>query len=288
MVEWMRRNLKAAIEAAERQHVFAEQLGDSNLIANALTGILAPAWYGDASFSEIRPNLQRQLEWARSVGQRALEGSLTFVLGKIHTEQGRVEEGKPLIEEGLGIVEDLGLVIHRAGLRAQFTEGDLARNPDEVEKNVRETCELMRSLNETASLSTLAAQLAMIVARRGDLHEAEGLIRESERLGSSDDVTTQAEWRSARARVLTRRGSLEDAEALAWEALAVAMSTEYRELQAEAHLALGEALAARGKTDEAMRETASALDIFERKEWASTGAVRAQLAELQSSGSPSQ
>jgi hypothetical protein len=67
------------------------------------------------------------------------------------------------------------------------------------------------------------------------------------------------------------------------------MSTEYLELRAEAHLALGEALAARGKRDEAMRETASALDIFERKEMStSADAVRVQLAELQSSGSPSQ
>jgi tetratricopeptide (TPR) repeat protein len=251
--------------------------------------MLVPTWYGDSSFSEILPNHGRQLEWARATGQRALEGWLTFLLGKIHVEQGRLEEGQPLIEEGISIVEGLGLVLHSSGLRAQFSEGDLARDPQGVEEEVRAACELMRSLNETSHLSTVAALLAMILARRGALDEAEELTNESERLGSEDDLMTQVAWRAARARVLARRNSPADAQALARDALAIASRGEYFQSRAEAHLALADTLRAAGKNDEAAAETASALAIFERKEmWASADAVRAQFAELQSSGSPSQ
>jgi class 3 adenylate cyclase/tetratricopeptide (TPR) repeat protein len=289
MVEWMGGNLTAAIAAAERQHVFAEELGDQNLMANALTGILAPTWFSDGSLHDIRAPHQRQLEWAREAGQRALEGSLTFVLGRILIEEGRFEEGQPLVEEGLSIVDELGLVIHAAGLRGMFSEADLARDPDDAEQRMRAACELMRSLNETGSLSTLAAQLAIILARRGALQEAEELTDESRRLGSEDDATTQAGWRTAKAWILAGHDRHEEAEAVAREALAIASATEYLHTTADAHLALANALRGASRIDEAGEALASALAIFERKGMtASADAVRAQLAELQSSGSPSQ
>jgi class 3 adenylate cyclase/tetratricopeptide (TPR) repeat protein len=289
VIEWIGGRLTAAIAASERALGFAERVGDPNLIANAMTGMLAPTWYADGSFSEIRPEHERHLEWARANGQRALEGSLVFVLGRINVEQGRLAAGEALVEEGLTVVDGLGLVLHGAGLRAMFSEGDLARDPQGAESRVRTTYELMKSLSETAYSSTLAASLAMILARRGALDEAEELTRESERLGSEDDVVTQAGWRSARARVLARRGRDEEAEALAREALAIAADAEYAEMRAEAHLALADVLSRSGKTDEAVSAAAVALTIFERKEMtASADAVRAKLDELQSSGSPSQ
>jgi tetratricopeptide (TPR) repeat protein len=289
-VGWMRGRLKDAIAAAGNALYYAEQVGDANLIANALTGRLAPTWFGDTPLSVIIPEHIRQLEWARAVGQRALEGSMLWVMGRIHFEQGRPDEGAPLMEEGLAIVDSMGLVIHASGLRSQFSPADLACHPQRVEENVRASYELLKSLNETGFLSTQAAALASLLARRNELDEAERLTHESELLGSGDDVTTQAGWRSARARVLGRRGSFPEAEALANEALAIAASSEYTAVHAEAHLALADVLCHAGRTSEAVAATEEALKIFEQKEMtAAADAIREELTALQSAaGSPSQ
>ena len=186
------------------------------------------------------------------------------------------------MQEGLAIVDSLGLVIHASGLRSQFSPADLASDPERVEESVRASYELLKSLNETGFLSTQAAALAMLLAKRDELDEAERLTRESELLGSADDVTTQAGWRSARARVFARRGSLAEADVLANEALSIATKSEYAAVRAEAHLALADVLSRAGKITQAIAATEEALRIFEHKEMtAASDAIAKELTELQ-------
>ena len=77
--------------------------------------------------------------------------------------------------------------------------------------------------------------------------------------------------------------------ALAREGVAVAAASEYAQFTAEARIGLADVLRSAGRPDEARRELEEALRIYERKEFElSADAVRAELAELQPSGSPSQ
>jgi ATP/maltotriose-dependent transcriptional regulator MalT len=148
----------------------------------------------------------------------------------------------------------------------------------------------LKGVGATSFFSTTAASLAIVLARRGELAEAERLTHESEETGSADDVSTQVGWRIARAMVFARKGKVADAETLARDALTLALETEYADMTAIAHLAVADVLVISGRLEDASSAVDAALAIFDQKEMiASADAVRADFAELQSGvGSPSQ
>jgi tetratricopeptide (TPR) repeat protein len=185
------------------------------------------------------------------------------------------------------MINELGLVLTGLGVRAQFTYGELVRDPGAVEERVREAYDALKAAGEKGVFSTMAGSLAWILARRGALDEADRVSRESEEAGSEDDVATQTLWRVSRALVLAKRGRLADAVALAREGVGVAAESEYAQFIAEARISLADVLRIADRPDEAAHELEEALHIYERKEFElSADAVRAELAELQSSGSP--
>jgi tetratricopeptide (TPR) repeat protein len=288
-VEWMRGGLEAAVSAGELAVAAAERVGDVNLVARMREGVSAARWFGGSPMSEMKPEVEESVEWARAVGHRAMEANSMFALGWAAIEQQDFEEGRRLCEEGITQLDELGLVVHAAGQRSHFRWGEMIRDSEGVDRRMRIAYETLKAAGETGFLSTVAAHRAMLLARRGDLDEAVALADESESLGSVDDVTTQVGLRTARAMIFVRRGDFVGAEVLAREALDRALAKEYVELTASGHLALADVLNLAGRPQEAGAEMEKALAIFEAKEMAdSANAVRAQLAELQSSGSPSQ
>jgi tetratricopeptide (TPR) repeat protein len=87
----------------------------------------------------------------------------------------------------------------------------------------------------------------------------------SEEATSPDDVWAQVTWRSARARVLARRGELRQAESLARKAVALISETDALNMQAHALSSLAEILSASGRKEEAAKSTAEALRLYEAK-----------------------
>jgi hypothetical protein len=187
------------------------------------------------------------------------------------------------------MLRDHGLVFTGLAVGAQFTYGELVGSPNAVEARMWTAYEMLKASGETGIFSTVAATLAWILSRRGALDEGERLSHESEDAGAEDDIATQAFWRIARALVLAERGLPEDAVLLAREGVGVAAASEYAQFIAQARIGCADVLRLAGRPDEAARELEEALRIYERKEFeTSANAVRAELAELQSSGSPSQ
>ena len=80
-----------------------------------------------------------------------------------------------------------------------------------------------------------------------------------------EDVDGQAAWRSVRAKLLARRGNVAEAEDLAREAVALAGATDYVDLHAEALAALGEVLLIAERRDDAVRALEQAVSLFEAK-----------------------
>jgi class 3 adenylate cyclase len=287
--EWGRGRLAAEKEAARRSLQHAERAHNAQLIAYAYGAIGASAWFGYDSLSDLRAHHEQVREWARRSGHRATEANSLVVLGRIAVEEGRLEEGDSQVEEGLDMLSELGFVVTAVTVRAQQTYGDLLRDPEAAEARARDAYEMLKAAGETALLSTMAGSLAWILARRGALHESAALSHESEGAGAKDDVATQAYWRAARALVFARRGMLDEAVVLSRESVAVAAASEYAQFTAEARIGFADVLRIAGRPNEAARELEEALRIYERKEFElSANAVRAGLAELQSSGSPSQ
>ena len=89
---------------------------------------------------------------------------------------------------------------------------------------------------------------------------------QSAELGATDDATTQMLWRQILAKVLARRGDIAEAERLAREAVEIGTTTENPNGQADTYADLGEVLTMAGRSEEAAAAFEEALDRYERKE----------------------
>ena len=101
-----------------------------------------------------------------------------------------------------------------------------------------------------------------------------------ERLTVPEDVDAQVGWRRARAKLLARTGELDEAERLAREATALAAGTDFLDLRGQAAADLGEVLRLAGRPQESAAALAEALELFEEKgNFVAAERVRALLAE---------
>jgi ATP/maltotriose-dependent transcriptional regulator MalT len=141
----------------------------------------------------------------------------------------------------------------------------LAGEPDAAIAELHTGYAALEEMGERGARSTLAAFLAQALAEVGRFEEAEEFARISAETGALADVVTQAVWRSASAQVLANDGELELAERHARDALELAESTDFLELQAITSLALAGVLRRAGKTGEAAALTADARRAYERK-----------------------
>jgi class 3 adenylate cyclase/tetratricopeptide (TPR) repeat protein len=290
-VEWTRGHLTAARAAAEQALCHAERTGDIRHQAQNRSIIGACGFFGAAPREESVKAAHQDAEWANLHGALSHEAEAIHALGILALEERRVEEGRALTERGLRTLEELGMRLAAAAHSGAVgvLPGVRALEPEAVLTRLRFSYNTLADAGETGILSTVAANLALVLYERGDYEEAERFTRESERAGSDEDVATQVGWRTARAMVAAQKGDFEQAEELAREAVRRALATEYVQTIAEAQLSLGEILRHAGRVAEAREATQAALEIFERKDFLlSAGAVRAKLAELQPSGSPSQ
>ena len=123
--------------------------------------------------------------------------------------------------------------------------------------------------------------MANVLCLGGRLDEADGWCSLAAELGASDDIITQASWRTARARLLVHEGKLGNAEELAREAVRLMEGTDALAGKARFFLDLAAILQAAGKPAEAVEAVERAIELFDRK-GSAVGARRArgQLAEL--------
>jgi class 3 adenylate cyclase/tetratricopeptide (TPR) repeat protein len=102
-----------------------------------------------------------------------------------------------------------------------------------------------------------------------------------ELLTAPEDVDAQVGWRAVRAKLLARRGDLVDAETLAREAAALATGTEDIELRAKALTDLAEVVRLAGRSEESIAMLEEALSLHERKgNVAAATRLRTLLSEL--------
>jgi ATP/maltotriose-dependent transcriptional regulator MalT len=120
-------------------------------------------------------------------------------------------------------------------------------------------------MGERGFLPTIAGFLAQALYAEGNYDEAEYFSRASEAAAAADDVPSQVIWRSARAKVLARRGDLGQAERLSREAVEIAEATDLFNAQGNALSDLAEVLAVAGRAGEAAAVLIRAAERFERK-----------------------
>ncbi len=157
----------------------------------------------------------------------------------------------------------------------------LAEDPAAATRILASTCGALERLGDQAGLGTRSAELAETLLLQGLDDEADRRSVIARRLGARDDLSTQIAWGSTRAKLLARRGELVDAERVAREAIRLSENTDALVDRANAMLALGEVLRMAGRPHEAAGAVEKAIELLDRKGNVVAGKrARALLAEV--------
>ena len=135
-----------------------------------------------------------------------------------------------------------------------------------AERELRHGYESLGEIGEMAWLPTVTGILAEVRLSQGEDGEAEALTAEIENVAGTEDVYSQVLWRGVRAKVLARRGQLDEAETLAREAVDLVGPTDFLHLHWLARMSLAEVLALAGRAREAQPVAAEALRLAEDKQ----------------------
>lgn len=146
-------------------------------------------------------------------------------------------------------------------VEVELTAGD----PERAAEIGREGVVELETLGEQGWLSTVAGYTAEALYRLGCDDEAWEFTNKAEATGAADDVITNMLFRQVRAKLLARRGDLDDAERLALEAVALGEPTDAPDVKASARRDLATVCAAAGKRTEALDALAEAQALYELK-----------------------
>ena len=204
------------------------------------------------------------LEFARAHGQLALEvvGIQAVAMG---TATGGDRDGALAgIAKAKAMAADLGFesyVSDYAAGEVYEWYGELDAAIGEHERSVK----AFQALGDRGYLSTGASTLALLLLDAERIEDARAALAIAEEATAADDIVTLVEVRAAQARILAREGNLTEAEALARQAVAEADSTEYIRLFTTSRLALADVLHLAGKDEEAVLVLEEAAAAEERR-----------------------
>jgi ATP/maltotriose-dependent transcriptional regulator MalT len=253
-----------AAAAAERAVQHARRAGDERQRTLAASQYAVAALYGPQPVLEAIERCEEIVE--QVADDRRSRGLVLGLLGCLEAMRGDFERARELCSHGRATLQDLGRnVVAASTSQDSCTVEMLAGDPGAAERDLRRDFEALTEMGEAYLLSTIAGELARAVYAQDRLEEADELSRVAEQFSASDDVTSQALWRSVRAKVLARRGDVSVATALAQEAVALLRKTDALVRQADALADEAEVLRLLGREDAAHGPLEEAIQLFERK-----------------------
>ena len=242
----------------------ARQAGNGRLLARAGLGLANGILPGDTPVQTGIAQCEGLI--ADGSGDRQAQAIIMCIVAQLRAMNGEFDAARSLYRQGRATLRDLGRGVTAAQTgvdvaRVELLAGDLAT----AEREVRADCDFLAKAGEAYFLSTVAAVLARVLRAQGRDDEAWDASKMAEDAATEDDVDAQVQWRSVRAPIMARRGDLVEAERLAREALQLASGAEVPLLLAEAHADLAEVLALAGRRDEAADEYECAAALWARK-----------------------
>jgi class 3 adenylate cyclase/tetratricopeptide (TPR) repeat protein len=261
-------------EAWENAAAHAHRAGDQRDEMESLSWLALCICCGPTPAEQGLRRCEELLERARG-DQKAMSTAL-FIQADLEAAIGRFEQARDHIVQAKALLEEVAGTVWMAGPLAQFAGlVELwAGDPVAAERELRWGYETLSAIGEMAWLPTVADILAEALYGQGRYDEAETLTKTSEEIAGTEDLYSQVFRRIVRARVHAQRSDTEAAERLAREAVDMSKVTDFVELRARAHLALGEVLQQlAGKAEEAQTVIGEAIRLFEQKGF-SVGAER--------------
>jgi class 3 adenylate cyclase/tetratricopeptide (TPR) repeat protein len=242
---------------AEQMLEHAERMGDR------ISAVEAKVFLGPAHLHGPTP-VEEAIVWLKS--HPSEHPFYFSTVAQLEAMRGNFDTARELCREARERALERGQLLLAAEIAMQETNvelyaGDLERAREVALTGVSE----LTQLGEQGWMSTVAGHAAEALYRLGQDDEALRLTQTAAGATSHDDVITQMLVRQVRAKVLARRGELEEAERLACEAIALAEPTDSLEVKADACHDHALILAAAGKRDEALAALAVARSLYEQK-----------------------
>jgi class 3 adenylate cyclase/tetratricopeptide (TPR) repeat protein len=251
-------------DALERALTHARRAGDEHE-ADILIDLGTALYWGPTPVAQAIAGCEELLHdaaGARPTVQAAVRGSLAGLQAML----GSFDEARALYRRQCEILDDLGLRYSLAAGTILYARIEMAAgDPAAAERELRSGYETLEEMGERGVLSTLAAYLADAIYAQGRWEEADRYTRVSEGFATLDDVASQVWWRATRARALARRGDHHEAEAVVREALALAEPTDDLYMRGHVLLDAAEALCLGGRDGEATSLVEEAIGVFTAK-----------------------
>ncbi len=261
-VEHMHARMDAVLEAVEHALEHAQRVVGPPVVAFRLTGYgAASRLHGSTPVSDLLAWLDEQEEQGglRLYLQMHRAHALAMIARFAEARAILTELRAQLADQGSVI--PLALATGFLSVAVELLAGD----PAAAAAFADEGCRLFEAAGERSWLSSVVGRLALALDELDRLDEADAAAGRAAELGASDDALTQMLWRQARAKVLARRGDIAEAERLAREAVAIGAETQMPDSLGEAQSDLAEVLMLAGRTAEAVAAFREALALFERK-----------------------
>ncbi len=263
-ISWLGCRAAEAEQALERAIVHARRAGDDRAEASAIHLLVGVALFGPMPVDEGRRRCEEIL--ATHASKLRVNASALRALAGLAAQQARFDDADEFMARDRAITDELGTRLTAAAAAELYGWVlMLADDLPAAEAEARRGFDSLLEMGDRSSASTLAAVLAQILYALGRLDEVLELTALGRDESSPDDLHTQIQWRGPRAKVLARRGELEEAERLAREGVELAGPTDFLNVRATALLDLAEVLLAGGRAEEAAAAVAAAAALFEQK-----------------------
>jgi tetratricopeptide (TPR) repeat protein len=207
---------------------------------------------------------------------------MLHVLGEGEARQGRFGPARLSLESSTAISEELGLKYMAQWSRRTLGHLELwAGESRAAEKALRRSYDVLSEMGLNSSLGEAAVPLAHALYEQGRYEEAERFLESVKEDWAEGDASVEAPRLAVRAKLLAARGWDQHAERAARRALALVRKTDWACLQADTLLAHAQVMRITGRTGDARKSLAEALQIAERKGYeAASRNVRNVMEEL--------
>ena len=264
LVHGMAGRYSLASEAAAQSTRFARLAGNAQLAEVNGMNLAQFALYGSTPVAQAIAECEALI--SEGLNDRMSECRILCAQAQLRAMNGELDQARTLYRRSRAMLRDLGQGVPAAGLAldlmmVELHGGDLAL----AELEARADYAFLEQMGETYFLSTLAGLLARVVRDQGRDAEALALSEIAEQLSAADDVNSQVLWRSTRAPIVARAGDLALAEQLARQAVDMIMQTEAPTFKADSLAELACVVHLAGKTDEALKHIADAIDLYSIK-----------------------
>ena len=255
---------EAAAEAAKAMVSHAVRAGDTRLASRAAGGYATIARAGSMPAAEVSEQCRLLLEQVQ--GDRKAEAVILGVIAVAEAMVGNFEHARALHGRAKVILGELGRSIVLAstsieGARIETLAGDY----EAAEALLRADDRDLETMGERYFRSTIVGLLAHAIEAQARLDEADTTVDLAIELADEDDIESQIQWRSARAKIRASQGRGEEALALADEALAMAAETDDIDAKGDVHADYGTVLARLDRGADSLEHFRQARDLYETK-----------------------